>query len=147
MRRFLLYSLFLCFAFVAFGQKQKPNMGKEILEFKLKYLAQEMELNPDQQQRFFELYTQMNDEKQKLFRDVKATERKVKNDKDATDADYENFSQTVTNARVRDAEIDRQYDEKFSTFLTKKQIFKMKVAEDQFRKKMMDMRHKKGHKK
>lgn len=124
--------------------RDHSRMRREVHEFKLKFLAQEMGLKEDQQKKFFELYNQMTEEKVKVFRETKALEKKLSDSANASDAEYEEVSAAITAAKEKDAEIDRRYDEKFSKFLSPKQIFKMKAAEEKFRKKMHEMRHKKG---
>lgn len=125
------------------GQKKsREKMWKELQEFKLKYLAQEMELEEGQKQKFFDLYNQMTEEKSKLFRETMALERKVRKNPEATEEDYAEVSKAMTAAKEKEAEIDKKYDEKFSKFLTSKQIYKMKLAEDKFRQKMERMRKK-----
>ena len=77
------------------GKRSRAEMRREFKEFKIKYIAQEIELGASQIQEFTELYSQM-------------------------------------------------YDEKFSRLLTAKQVYKMKDAEEGFRRKMHEMRHKKA---
>lgn len=127
--------------------KDHDTMFKEVQDFKLKFLAQEMELREDQQKKFFELYNQMSDEKGKLFRETKNLEKKLTDSKDASDSEYEAVSKAITAAKEKDAEIEKKYDEKFSQFLSAKQVFKMKEAEGKFRDKMREMRHKRRHEK
>lgn len=131
---------------MAFGECPPDPMNKEVREFKLKFLAQEMELKEDQQKTFFDLYNQMMEEKFKIFSEVRKLESQVDSKKDATEADYQAVSNAITKAKSRDAEIEQRYDKKFSTFLTQKQLFKMKAAEEKFRNKMRQMR-KHNHKK
>ena len=113
---------------------------KEIREYKMKYLAQEMELKDDQKAKFVELYEKMSDEKRKNFESMRDMERRLK--KNATEAEYKELSTKISDCRIRDAQIDKEYDAKFAEFLTQKQIYKMKESEEKFRKKMMDMHHK-----
>lgn len=122
--------------------KPHDEMRKEVLEFKLKFLAQEMELREDQQKEFVTLYSQMDDEKQKLFRHTRDLERKIDKASAASDEEYEAVSRGLIEAKEKDAAIERKYDEKFAKFLTPKQRFKMKAAEEKFRRKMHDMRRK-----
>lgn len=143
--------LFVCLLIAAvpvFAQpdkeKKTENMRKELHEFKLKFLAQEMELKEDQQKKFFDLYTQMSDEKVRLYKETKALEQKLSSSANASESEYEAVSKAITAAKEKDAEIEKKYDEKFSQFLSPKQIFKMKSAEEQFRIKMHEMRHKKS---
>ena len=56
------------------------------------------------------------------------------------------MSRLQTAAKEKDADIDRAYDAKFATFLSQRQIFKMKEAEDKFRAKMNEMKQKKSKK-
>ena len=131
----------------AFSQEKGKDhraMRKEITEFKMKFLAQEMDLKEDQQKRFFDLYSQMSDEKARLFRETRQLEKKL--DSNASEAEYEAVSKAITAAKEKEADIDRRYDAKFSEFLSSKQIFKMKSAEEKFRQKMHEMRHKKKKK-
>lgn len=147
MTRLLLAFILLFSTFGAFAQRQgreghgRPSL-KLVHEFKTKFLAQQMDLDAEQKARFTELYTQMSDEKRKVFEGVRALEKKVKANKNATDADYDAVSEAITDAKMKDAEIEKKYDAKFAAFLSKKQIFKLKEGEDLFRRKMHDMKHK-----
>lgn len=150
MRKFLLLLLMITAALTPVlaqhSVKSHKAMRKEIHEFKLKFLAQEMELKEDQQKKFFELYNRMTDERAKVFRETRALEKKIADSSNVSDADYEEVSKAMTAAKEKDAEIEKRYDEKFRQFLSPKQIFKMKEAEEKFRQKMHEMRHKKKHK-
>lgn len=142
----LLLTLLTAVLVPAFAQnrgKDRESMRREVQEYKLKFLAQEMDLKEDQQKRFFDLYKQMTAEKVRVFKETKALEKRLNNSEDASDAEYETVSRAITEAKEKDAEIDRKYDKLFSQFLTPKQIFKMKAAEEKFRDKMHEMRHKK----
>lgn len=144
----LLLTLLTAVLVPAFAQnrgKDRESMRREVQEYKLKFLAQEMDLKEDQQKRFFDLYKQMTAEKVRVFKETKALEKRLNNSEDASDAEYETVSRAITEAKEKDAEIDRKYDKLFSQFLTSKQIFKMKAAEEKFRDKMHEMRHKKRH--
>ncbi len=125
------------------GKKSREEMRKEFKEFKMKFIAQEIDLEDDQKKQFFEIYNQMNDERTSIFEQTRRLERKVRKDSQATEEDYAAVSRAITEAKEKDAAIEKKYDAKFSTFLSSKQLFKMKAAEEKFRKKMSEMRHKK----
>lgn len=120
--------------------KNHHEMRKELREFKIKFLAQEMELTEEQQKQFVPLYDQMSQEKHAIFKETRDLEEKVSSNKNATEADYDALSKKMLEAKQKDAFIEKNYDEKFSKFLSAKQIVKMKTAEDKFRRKMHDMR-------
>ncbi len=127
-------------------KKSKDKMFEEIQEFKMKFLAQEMELNEDQKEQFYQLYDEMCKKKWECMAPAWQLEREVKKNTSATEQDYQAAAEAMTKAKDECAAIDKQYDEKFSKFLSQKQIFKMKSAEDEFRKKMQEMRQNKKKK-
>ncbi|MDE6532976.1 MAG: periplasmic heavy metal sensor [Muribaculaceae bacterium] len=122
----------------------RKQMMKELQEFKMKFLAQEMELREDQQAKFFELYNEMSVKRRDCMRAAWRMERKVKKASDATEADYQAAAEAMNKAKSEDVAIEKSYDEKFSEFLSPKQIYKMKAAEQEFRNKMSEMRNKKA---
>lgn len=150
MRRILLLVAFVfALAVPSFAQhkvhdKQKhEQMMKEINDFRLKFLAQEMDLKGDQQKQFFDLYNNMMEERKAVFSEMRALEEKVRNDKNASDEDYMALNEAMTSSKEKMALIEKKYDAKFATFLSPKQILKMKEAEEKFRQKMHEMRGKK----
>lgn len=108
----------------------------------MKYLAQEIELKDDQKARFDEVYDEFMQAKHANFKEIRRLEKSLKSD--ASEKDYKDVTEKIADLRIKDAEIDKEFDAKFATFLSQKQIYKMKVAEDKFRRKMMDM-HRKRH--
>ena len=127
------------------GQKPQPKMWKEIQEYKLKFLAQEIELKEDQKAEFVDTYNAMSQQKFKNFDEMSSLEKKLNDN--STDAQYKEVSDKIAELKMKDAQLEKVYDEKFSKFLTQKQIYKMKAAEEKFRQKMREMHHKNKSKK
>lgn len=122
--------------------KTRQQMFKEIQEFKIRFIAQEIELQDDQKQRFTELYTEMSDKRHECMRSAWRMERKLKKMENPTEADYQAATEAISKAKAEDAQIEKTYSEKFAQILTPKQMFKMKEAEEKFRQKMEEMRRK-----
>lgn len=128
--------------------KSREEMRKDLREFKMKFIAQEIDLKEDQQKQFTEVYGRMLDERMKLFEETRGLERKLKKEgADVSDEEYSKVNKSLSEAKEKDAEIEKRYDAEFSKFLTGKQIFQMKGAEEKFRQKMSEMRHKNKSKK
>lgn len=147
MKKLSLILILLCAVMLpTFAQERKMSrqeMRKELQEYKLKYLIQEMELRDETaQKKFCDIYNQMEDERVKVFKETRALKKRL-NSGNASDEEYESVSRSLTDAKEKVANIEKRYDEKFATFLTSKQIFKMKTAEETFRQKMRELRHKK----
>lgn len=147
MRKIYILFLALIFALPVMAQKQQSKdrcgeMRREMHEFKMKFIAQEIELQESQQKRFFEVYDRMWSERGKLFRSTREIEKKLRDGK-PSEQEYTEACRALTEAKEKDAEIEKKYDAIFSEFLSSKQIYKMKDAEEKFRNKMHEMRHKK----
>lgn len=147
--RIILLSLIVCLLSAApaaaqrHGKKANAKMRAELREFKLKYLAQEMDLKSADQPRFIELYDKMMTEKEELYRPVWKLEKSLRKNANASDKDYETLAERKDKAKEEELKIDRKYEEQFSKFLTSKQIYKMREAEKTFNKKIREMRRKK----
>lgn len=123
--------------------KLTPEKRKEFREYKMKFLAQEMGLKDDDtRKKFFEVYNQLSDERFDVRREMHEINHKVK-DNTATDKDYA----ALNRLKEQDAEIDKKYDGRFVAFLSSKEIFKMKEAENVFRQKLHEMKAKKSKRK
>lgn len=123
--------------------KDKAEMHREFRDFKIKYIAQEIDLPADKFKEFSEIYEQMELEKHKVFSQTRKLEKSVKKNPASTDEDYARLNEAMVNAKAKDAEISKRYEEKFAKLLTPKQRYKLKDAEESFRKKMHEMRRKK----
>ncbi len=125
------------------GKGPDEKKLKELREYKIKYLAQEMELTDEQKPKFVELYNKMSDERKANFDKLKAAERKLKGN--PSEAEYKTQTDIISNCKLRDAQIVKEYDAKFEKFLSAKQLYKMKEAEETFRKRMREMHQKRKH--
>lgn len=128
----------------AYADKHKKSCGdgwrKEMRDFKLRFLAQEMDLRQDQQKQFITTYNQMSEEKQAVMKQARAAVQRVEKMENPTDADYTAASDALLRAHEQDLAIEKKYEERFKTFLSPKQIYLMKEAERKFRDKLREMR-------
>lgn len=143
-KNILFILLTILFAIPSFAQKKShQEKKKEIIEFKTNFIADEMELKDDVRKKFIEVYTQMENERRAVFKQMKQIEKDIKNNKNATEADYDKATKETNQAKRKMADIEASYEKKFATFLTKKQIYKMKEAEEKFIKTMRECKEKK----
>lgn len=144
MKKILLLLLMLagissvCFAHPDKGEPDAKKL-KEIREYKIKYLAQEIDLSDNQKAKFVETYNQMAEERKANFEKLRAAEKKLK--QNLSDADSKVQMNIIADCKIKDAQIVKAYDLKFEKFLTPKQMIKMKEAEDKFNKRMREMHH------
>ena len=119
-----------------------PKMFKEITDFKINFLAEKMSLSADQKEKFTRLYSEMSEQKRKIFDEIRAADKALRDNKEPSDKDYEEASRKIADAKIRDARLEKEYDAKFATFLSAKQIYQMKQGEEQFRRRCTEMHHK-----
>ncbi len=121
--------------------QSRDEWRKEMREFRMKFIAQEIELQENQEQKFTALYNQLCDERQVVLKKAHSAEKRLKTlGPKATDEDYRVASETVAKAREEEVALEKKYSEKFGAFLSQKQLFKMKEAENKFRERLVKMR-------
>lgn len=119
--------------------KCNPGLKKELQEFKLKFVAQEINLRDDQRAPFTDAYSRMMEEEDAIFRQIGDANRRLKETAKPTAADYEYVNSVMVDAKAKSAALEKKYDEEFAKFLTPEQRYQMKEAEHKFRRKMEQM--------
>lgn len=122
-------------------------MMEELQQFKIDYLAKEMQLSEKEKAEFVPLYKEYEKQRRETMGSVWRYERELKKKKDASDADYKKLAELQQNAREKDNVIVKNFDSKLESFLSAKQIYTMHEAEMKFLEKMKEMRkkHPGGH--
>lgn len=154
MRKLILLSLVFLFAALGASAQKTGEKGhlsdekkKELREFKLKFLADELNLNADQRKQFNEIYTQLDNERRVFRKRKKEIEKKIASSKNLSDAEYDKASKELNELETKLADLRTVYDAKFAKFMSKKQIFQLKAAEEKFMQKMKECVDKKKNEK
>lgn len=119
------------------GKASREQWMTEMRQYKRNYLAKELELTKEQQNKFFPLYEAMEDECAALDEDTRQMERRISQAADASDLEYEKATEAMYETKVKQAEIERGYAAKFKEVLTPKQLFRLKDADRKFARTMM----------
>ena len=127
--------------------KCDPAFKKELFEFKMKFVAQEINLRDDQRAAFTDLYSRLIEERDAIWRQIGEANRRIKDSSKPTTADYEYVNSVMVDAKAKNAALEKRYDEEFAKFLTPEQRYQMKEAEQKFHRKMEEMYAKKEGKK
>lgn len=125
-----------------FAQEDKAKMREEMQKFKIDFLAKEMGLSEKQKSEFTPLYNEYDEQRRQAGAEAWKLERKLKKDKDASEADYKKLSELQQAAREKDHEIVKKFDKRLESILTAKQIYTMHQGEEKFFEKMKEMRKK-----
>lgn len=120
---------------------ERAQWMTEMRQYKRSYLAKELDLSREQQNKFCPLYEEMEDQVAKINDEARVMEQRVADIPNATDLEYEKASEAMYDAAVRSAQVEREYMDKFRQILTGKQLFRLKAAERQFNREMMKQHH------
>ena len=132
-----------CGAYAQDNAESTSRWLTEMREYKHSFLARELNLNRDQQQKFFAVYDKMEDEINKLNSDIRTMQRRISQAEDGTvsDLEYDMAIQAIYEAKAKEAEIEARYLPELKEVLTKKQLFDLKNAEQRFNMNMMRRHH------
>lgn len=144
MKKILLTLLLTILSFPAAvaQEKDKAKMMEELQQFKIDFLAKEMQLSEKQKAEFIPLYKEYDKERRQAGSEAWKYERELKKKKDASEAEYKRLAELQQRAREKDNEIQKKFDTRLESFLTAKQIYTMHQGEDKFFEKMKEMRKK-----
>lgn len=154
MRRFLtILCVILVAASTAMAQGNRPSKEqrkqwmREMRKAKIEYLTKELDLDQSHQDEFTTTYSEMETELHKLGHDTREygrqIRRKMNSDAKVSDVEYDKASEALFELKGKENEIEMRYYEKFRKILTPQQLFKLKIAEQQWTRELMKHRNKK----
>lgn len=79
----------------------------------------------------------MEKEIYQINKDTREMERKISNAKDVSELEYEKTAEAMLEVKTKEAKIESEYFQKFTSILSKKQLFLLKRAETKFSKNML----------
>ena len=79
----------------------------------------------------------MENQTSKLEEDARIMERRVSEATDATDIEYEKAAEVLYDMKLKQAEVEKSYMEKFKAILSARQLFELKGVERKFSRDMM----------
>ncbi len=111
---------------------------KEMRAYKHNFLAKELSLTKEQQDKFFPLYDEMEQKLHKIQHESMELENKINRSQSAvSDLEYEKAAEAMVEVKGKEAAIEEQYFAKFKGVLSAKQLFQLKQAERNFTRELM----------
>ena len=123
-------------------QARSSEWRKEMREYKHSLRVKEMGLSGESKEKFIKLYSAMEDEIYSANSEARLYASKVASNQSPSDAEFEKAAEGLIEAKTKEAQIESSYFEKFKSFLSKKQLFQLKNAENKFAKSMISHRKK-----
>lgn len=117
--------------------QDRAQWMSELRQYKRSYFAKELELTREQQNKFFPLYEEMEEQTGKLEEETRLMEKRLTDAPDASDLEYEKATEAIYETKVKQATLEQSYLEKFSQVLSPKQLFELKSVERRFSRDMV----------
>lgn len=134
MKRFILI-LFLVTSFAASSNAQKRFDVEQFKKERMEFLVKEIGLTEQEQKKFAPLCNELLDKKFELNREFRHKSREIKKKgKAATDTELQSLNDLNAANKIKEAELDKEYYDKFKTFLSAEKINKYYAAERKFMK-------------
>lgn len=115
--------------------KSDQRLSEEEFREKQKaFIAQRAALSPEESQKFFPLFFELQDKKKALNDSVRRNMRQIKRMKTVTPVQYERALDQMYDNRVRAAQMDKEYYLKFKGMLSPQKIYKVQRAEMHFKR-------------
>lgn len=134
---FSIFAFFVCACIGLMGQQSLSSEERdlwlaELRQYKHDFIAKELSLSTDQQEAFFPLYDEMEDQLNDVAQEVRDLEVSINNSPTASADEVQAAAFALFDQKRRESVIELLYFEKFKDTLTPKQLFRLKNAERKF---------------
>lgn len=138
MKKHFLLFITLFISLTAFAQERHTK--EEFQAKKREYMSEKASLTPEEADKFFPLYFELQDKKGEIS--GKVWQYAKQKETTATDADYEAIVNGFVDAQIQNSALDKEYIEKYKTFLSAKKIYQLYRAEIKFHRNMLKIMQK-----
>ena len=146
-----LFTLFVLSSFVVFAQPGGGGPHQDRKEYirtqKIAFISTELALTPEEAEKFWPIYNEYDAKVEALRKERKGYAKELKTiDELSEDRAYE-LTELILDTEKREVELRAEYLIKFAEVLDKKKAAKVFVAEEKFKRELMDMiqKHDKPH--
>ncbi len=118
----------------------KHEEKKEKVEaMKIGFITQQMNLTPEEAQKFWPVYNQMNNEIENLRKERQLSRENVKdNFETMTDPEFEKLINDELASRQKEFDIQKKYVAQFKAVVSIKKVAQFYRAEEQFKRKLLE---------
>ena len=135
---FAFIAILACACTAAMAQRQHMTDEErdlwlaELRQYKHEFMAKELSLSSDQQEAFFPLYDEMDDQLTQIAMEVRDLEVEINNSTSASAEEVQAAAFALFDQHRRESVVELLYFEKLKDTLTPKQLFRLKNAERKF---------------
>ena len=128
------------------AKQQRKEQFDRFCKFRRDFMMKQIGLSEQEAKQFFPLYEELEWKKLTVDREARTFARKiVRSETAVSDVEYEKAAEVLLEKDEKLAKIDREYYDKFKTFLSNEKLFKFKNAQMKFPRAMMKWHGGKHH--
>ena len=132
MKQIIAISLLLMGFSLHTAAQGKPRFSKEEFQAKQQeYLTKKAQLTPDEAEKFFNLYFELQEKKRKINDKVNKMISEAKK-KSSHETNYAGMVDRIVNSRIETDKLERSYISQYRKFLSDAKIYKIMTAEMTF---------------
>lgn len=123
------------------GQENDPECGFDVTKFKAdraEYFTKELKLTPEQVKTFIPMLDEFMAKKFNVNKDSRVQAHNLRGKKTITDVDYQKATEAFLDAKLKEAELQKEYYKKFATVLSAQQVYVFPRIEMNFMRKALD---------
>ena len=114
--------------------------GNEFWERRNMFIKTEIGLTADEAKVFFPLENEFKQKQFEVGRDCRDLARESQNKREMTDAEYLKLIDCYLDSRINEAQIEKEYFEKFKKIITPEKLRKYQEADAKFSRELVNMR-------
>ena len=133
-----LFLIFISFLFVNVLFINAQDTSKSLMNLqafeksKQEFIIKEAGLTQKEAESFFPLNSELQKKKLDLHRKHKEDMKQTKESENISDEEYEHLLKENINLKMKEAELDKEYSEKFNKLMSPEKLFKAQQAERTF---------------
>ncbi|HZK26674.1 MAG TPA: hypothetical protein VFD00_03935, partial [Thermoclostridium sp.] len=133
-----LFLIFISFLFVNVLFINAQDTSKSLMNLqafeksKQEFIIKEAGLTQEEAESFFPLNSELQKKKLDLHRKHKEDMKQTKESENISDEEYEHLLKENINLKMKEAELDKEYSEKFNKLMSPEKLFKAQQAERTF---------------
>ena len=127
------------FMIISMNAQDMGDKGKraELEAKKIAFISSTMGLTPEEAQVFWPVYNQLEEERKELRKEMRASKPEGPRE-DLSDAEIESAIKNQFKMKRKEIDIQEKYFEEFKKILPAKKIAKLYMAEERFKKKILE---------
>lgn len=118
------------FSFSVFAQQRKMDM-REYEKRKMEFIKKEAGLTQEEANKYFPLNSELSQKKFELNKNFRDKTQNMKKG-DMSDEEYRKLLEGDMNLKLKEAELDKEYSDKFEKALSPQKLYKAQQAERNF---------------